>query len=154
MANFVRRNSAIRTSLRRGALALILAPALAVLPVAMMTLLAFTIGLEGSSTIRDLHSQITQIGILALVLGGVSCLLGLPTWMFLRLVRRESGLAYLLAGMIEGLLCAFYFGYSGTGGLRFDQSLAFGLLSLTGGAVGWTFWRFAHDRAAERYTRK
>ena len=138
-----------RTSLKRGAAALILAPTLVIIPLSVVLLLIFNLDLEGGCVTPSIHSQIQGLGITALALVGPTLALGLPTWILLRCVRRESGLAYVLAGLAEGLFCAFYFGYSGTGGLRLDQALGFCLVSLIGGAIAGLFWSLARDRTSE-----
>jgi hypothetical protein len=116
-----------------------------VLPLTAVLLLVFNIGLEGGGVIRSLHGQMKELLAMVLVLYGVSLLLSLPTWMFLRLAHLESSLTYVLAGLVEGLLCAFYVGYSNTGALRLDQALGFLLLSFTGGFIAWAFWWIARD---------
>ena len=134
-----------RTPLKRGAAALVLAPALAIIPLGVVLLLVFNLGPEGGCVTRSIHSQFQELIVLALALVGPTLLFGPPTWAILRFVRRESGLAYTLAGLLEGLLCAFYVGYSGTGAIRIDQALAFGLLSAAGGGIAFAFWRLARD---------
>src|SRR5580704_3235224 len=126
-----------RTSLKRGAAALILAPAAAIIPLVVVLLLAFNLGLDGGCVTRSMRNQIQELGITALLLVGPTLVLGLPTWILLRSTHRESGLVYALAGFAEALFCAFYFGYSGTRGLRLDQALGFCLLSLIGGGISW-----------------
>lgn len=134
-----------RTSFRRGALALFLAPAIVVLPLSAVLMLAFNLGLEGGCRVGSLDSPVTELALVWLVLNGATLLLGVPTWMLLRVAHCESRLTYVIAGLMEGLAGAFYIGYSNTGTIRFDQALAFCLLSLTGGAIGWAFWQIARD---------
>jgi hypothetical protein len=139
-----------QTSWRRVPLALLASPAPLMIPLMIMQLFFFNVGnLEGGYLTHSFHNQIQELGITVVGLVGPTFVLGLPTWILLRYKRCESGLTYALAGLAEGLFCAFHFGYSGTGGLRLDQALGFGLLSLIGGAVAGLFWSLARDRTLE-----
>jgi hypothetical protein len=46
------------------------------------------------------------------VVAAVTIAFGGPTWIMLRLIRKESARTYVLAGMVGGLLWAFFFLYS------------------------------------------
>jgi hypothetical protein len=143
-------SSTARTSCRRMPFALIAAPAMLIIPLMIIQLLIFNIGnLEGGCLARSFQNQIQELAITALGLVGPTLVLGLPTWILLRCTRFESGPVYALAGSAEGLFCAFYIGYSGTGGLRLDHALVFCRLSLTGGGIAWLFWWFARDRTSD-----
>jgi hypothetical protein len=145
IAQSMRSSDRARTSLRRGALGLVLSPAFALAPLSVLLLLSYNLGLVGGCVIPSVHSQLMEIGAMAAVLGGGTFLLGLPTWMVLRLAHRESGWTYLLAGAAEGLLCALYAVGSHGGAIRLDQAPGFGLAGLAGGGIAWTFWRIARD---------
>jgi hypothetical protein len=134
-----------RTSLKRGAAALLLAPMAAIVPLGMISLLKVSMGLGGGCARPSMSNEMHNLATAALVLGGTTLLLGLPTWVFLRLTGRESAGAYLAAGLLEGLLCAFYLAYSLTGALKADQATGFCLTSLAGGAIAWAFWRLARE---------
>jgi len=134
-----------RTSLRRGTVALFLAPMAAIAPLGMMSLLNLTIGLGGGCLRPSMGKVLTDLTSAALFLCGTTFLLGLPTWAFLRLIRQESGRAYLAAGLLEGLFCGFYIALSNTGSVSTGQALGLFLVSLAGGAISWTFWRIARD---------
>ena len=139
-----------RTSLLRGCIALLLAPALAVFP---LSLLFFAVDIGGSweaGTLsdRNLSGVLPLVATVYAVAAGVTVVLGGPTWIVLRLLRRESARTYALAGAVEGLLCAFHWGFSGGGAFRLEQMLAFALCSVTGCVIALGFWFIARDRRA------
>jgi hypothetical protein len=138
-----------RTSLRRGFIALFVAPALAVVPLSLL-FLAVDVGgqWDASVSIRNLRGLLPLAAMTVAMVAGTTIVLGGPTWIILRLIRRESALAYALAGLVLGLAWAFWFGYSGEGALRVDQMMAFGLCSVTGGLVALGFWFIARDPRA------
>ncbi len=140
------------SSVRRGLLALILAPTLLALPTLVILLLLFNLGSGDGHVTMGIREQMRDIGVFLLALIGGTIFFGLPTWFFLRAVERESSLTYGLAGLAEGLFAAFYVGYSGSGPLRVDQAIGFSLLGLAGGAISLTFWRIARVRAYWRIT--
>ena len=137
------------TSLKCGFLALGLTPAVVMVPLTVILLVAFNIRVEGRCHIMSFQGQMLELGTMALVLYGATVLLGVPTWMLLRLVKGEGALTYLSMGMAEGLLCAFYLVYSKTGTLSLNQAMGFCVLALTGGIVGSVFWRIARDPARD-----
>ena len=137
-----------RTSLLRGCVALLLAPALAVFP---LSLLFFAVDIGGSweaGTLsdRNLSGVLPLVATVYAVAAGVTVVLGGPTWIVFRLLRRESARTYGLAGAVEGLLCAFHWGFSAGGALRLEQMLAFALCSVTGCVIAVGFWFIARDR--------
>jgi hypothetical protein len=109
-------------------------------------LLIFNLGSGDDRAIVGIREQMRDIGIVLIALIQGTIISGLPTWIFLRAFRHESSMTYGLAGLAEGLFAAFYIGYSGSGPLRLDQTIGFGLLSLAGGAIALTFWRIARVR--------
>ena len=134
------------SSVRRGLLALILAPALLALPLLVILLLLFNLSSEDGHVTMSIPEQMQDIGVVLLALIGGTVFFGLPTWAVLRAAERESSLTYGIAGLAEGLFAAFYAGYSGSGPLRIDQAIGFGLLALAGGTIALTFWRIARVR--------
>jgi len=143
-----------RTSLLRGCIALLVAPALAVIP---LSLLFFAVDIGGQweagrEISRNLRGVLPLIGVAYAMVAGVTVVFGGPTWIVLRLLRRESARAYALAGAVGGMLCAFRVGYSGGGALRLDQMLAFALLSATGCVIALGFWYIARDRRVHANT--
>ena len=141
-----------RSSVRQGLVALVLAPALLVLPLLAILLLIFNLGVASGDTVVSIREQMRDVGIVLLGLIGGTVLFGLPTWVVLRAAERENSLTYGLAGLAEGLFAAFHFGYSGSGPLRIDQAVGFILVSLAGGAIALTFWRIARVRICWRIT--
>jgi hypothetical protein len=134
------------SSIRRGLVALVLAPALFALPMLAILLLMFNLGAASGDAVLGIREQMRDFGVVLLGLIGGTVLFGLPTWVVLRAAERESSLTYGLAGLAEGLFAAFYFGYSGSGPLRIDQAIEFVLVSLAGGAIALTFWRIVRVR--------
>ena len=135
------------SSIRRGLLGLVLAPLLVALPFLVILLLALNIGPGIGLDPVSLHVQFREVGIVLVGFIGGTIALGLPAWFVLRSTERESSLTYGLAGLAEGLIAAFHFGYSGSGSLRVDQAIGFALLGLIGCAIGLVFWRFARVRS-------
>jgi hypothetical protein len=139
-----------RTSLLRGCIALVVAPAFAVIP---LSLLFFAVDIGGQweenrQITRNLSGVLPLVAVAYAMVAGVTAVFGGVTWIVLRAFRRESARAYALAGAVGGLLCAFRVGYSGSGELRLDQMLAFALLSATGCVIALGFWFIARDRRA------
>jgi hypothetical protein len=135
-----------RTSLRRGVIALVVAPMFAFAPLSLL-LLATAIGGRGDPgvSIRDLYGLLPITAMALAMVEAMTVVFGGAAWMALRLLRWESGRSYALAGSVLGLLWAFRFGYAGRGALRVDQMLAFGLCVVVGGTVALAFWRIARD---------
>ena len=129
------RTSLARTSLTRGMVGLLLAPLLA--SPAVILLLALPDGLSHLSP-DDFFSLGPVRGLLWPTL-----MFGLPTWGLLRLVRRESALAYGLAGAAEALAVALWVGYAFTGGVRADQGTTIAIATATGALIALLFWIIA-----------
>lgn len=138
-----------RTSLRRGFIALLVAPVLALVPLSLL-FLAVDVGgqWDAGVSIRNLRGFLPLAAVTVAMVAGTTIVLGGSSWIVLRLIRWESALAYALAGLALGLVWAFWFGYSGKGTLRVDQMMAFGLCSVAGGLVALGFWFIARDPRA------
>ena len=134
------------TSLRRGFIALAVAPMFAFVPLALL-FVATAIGghRDPGVSIRQLGGLLPLAGMALAMVEAMTVVFGGAVWMALRLLRWESGRSYALAGSVLGLLWAFRFGYSGRGTLRVDQMLAFGLCVVIGCIVALGFWRIARD---------
>jgi hypothetical protein len=130
-----------RTSLRGGTVALVAAVALAILCLGVVLLLIVNLG--GGCVIPGPQSQMLELLDMARKVGGTAIPLGLITWQFMRLIRRESGLAYLIAGLMEGLGCAFFVVLSTTGRVHTGQLPGILLLGTVGAGIGLVFWRLA-----------
>jgi hypothetical protein len=146
MANLIfsgsgRSRTSRRTSLRGGAVALVAAVALAILCLGVVLLLI--LNLRGGCVIPSPQSQMRELLGMATAVGGAAIPLGLITWQFIRLIRRESGLAYLMAGLIEGLGCALFVVLSTTGSVHTGQLPGILLLGAAGAGIGLAFWCLA-----------
>jgi hypothetical protein len=134
-----------RTSLRRGLIALVVAPILAFIPLSLL-FVATAIGRRDPGvSIRELGGLLPVAAMALAMVEAMTIVFGGAVWMALRLLRWESGRSYALAGSVLGLLWAFRFGYSGSGALRVDQLLAFGLCVAVGCVVALGFWRIARN---------
>ena len=140
-----------RSSLRRGLIALLVAPAFAVIPLSLL-FLAFAGGgdWDAGVSIRNLRGLLPLAAMAFAAVAATTLILGGPTWMLLRLIRRESARAYAIAGAALGLLWAIWFGYSGRSPLRVDQIMAFALCSAVGCVVAVGFWLIARQSRAGR----
>jgi hypothetical protein len=142
MANLIFSGSGeSRTSLRGGAVALVAAAALAILCLGVVLLLI--LNLRGGCVIPSPQSQMLELLGMARAVGGAAIPLGLITWQFMRLIRRESGLAYLMAGLMEGLGCALFVALSTAGSVRTGQLPGILLLGAVGAGIGLVFWCLA-----------
>jgi hypothetical protein len=133
-----------RISLRRGAVALVAAVELAILCLGIGLLLIVNLGLEGGCgcVTPNPVSQLWMLLEMAGAVSGAAIPLGFVTWQFLRLIGRESGLAYLFVGLIEGLACATLIVYAVAGGIQPNQLPAFLVLGTLGAGIGLAFWCF------------
>jgi len=137
-----------RTSVRRGLIALLVAPALTVLPLSLL-FLAFVVGAPWEEGIPMSENPAGVLLLLEIVFGmvaGVTIVFGGPTWIVLRWLHMESARAYVLAGMVEGLLWARIVLYSGVRALTVEQVMAFGLASVVGGVAALGFWLIARPK--------
>jgi hypothetical protein len=133
-----------RTSLRAGTVALVEAVALAILCLGAVLLLIVNLG--GGCVIPSPQSQMRVLLDMARIVGGTAIPLGLITWQFMRLIRQESGLAYLVVGLMEGLGCAFFIVLSTMGSVHQGQLPGILLLGTLGAGIGFVFWCLACRR--------
>jgi hypothetical protein len=135
-----------RTSLRRGLIALIAAPILVLAPLCVL-LLAVAIGgpSDPRVSLRDSSGLLLPAAMALAMTEAMALVFGGPVWIALRLLRRESARIYAVAGLALGRLWGLWFGYSGAGPLRVDQTLAFGFCGAVGCVVAVGFWRMARD---------
>jgi hypothetical protein len=144
-----------RSSTRRGLAGLVIAPAMALGPCWIPLAAVYIAGrwMADGALEWSLASAIQLTVITYLLLTGLTIAIGGPTWIVLRLARRESGFNYVLAGMAEALFCAVFAGYSGHGLLRLDQMMAFAFCGGLGGYTAFVFWLIAREaRAATKGT--
>ena len=122
-----------RTSIKRGLLALFVAPTVAFVLVPL-PLSFFILGGDwgGERSNTDITPMLELIGIGFLVALAATLVIGGLTWIVLRMAKRESGAAYTLAGAAGGLLWMVRYGYSGFFPLQAARGL--GLYAL--GAAG------------------
>jgi hypothetical protein len=136
-----------RTSVRRGLTALLLAPAFAVLPLSLL-FLAFEFSNpweEGIPMSQNLAGVLVLLEMVFGMVAAVTIAFGGPTWIVLRLIRKESARIYVLAGMVGGLLWAFFFLYAGAGAWTVERIVGFAFASASGGVVALGFWLIARD---------
>jgi hypothetical protein len=139
-----------RTSPRRSLLGMVVAPTIAFL-LAPVPFFAVAIGgnwQEDSLTFGSFSAAATLLGLAFGMIVAATVVLGGPVWIILRGLRRESGRAYVFAGGVGGLLWAVRFGYVGSGALRADQAMAFGLCVVAGAMIALGFWLIARERGA------
>ena len=132
-----------RSSVKRGAAALVAAPVLMALPLALVLHLqdlraGYVVSLPGAA-IHSLPS-------LAVALFKLTLLFGIPTWIGLRLFHCESGVAYALAGLGWGLLATIWLSYAFRGGWSADQVPNAAFAGLLGASIAATFWSIARAR--------
>ncbi len=130
-----------RTSLREGAVALAGTVALAILCSGIVLLLV--VNLRGGCVIPSPQRQMFELLDMAREVGGAAMLLGLITWQIMRLIRQESGLTYLVAGLMKGLGCAFFVVLSTAGSVHASQLPGILLLGALGAGTGFVFWCLA-----------
>jgi hypothetical protein len=136
-----------RTSVRRGLIALLVAPALAVLPL-LLLFLVFEFRApweEGIPMSQNLAGVLLLLEMGFGMVAAVTIAFGGPTWIVLRLIRKESARTYVLAGMVGGLLWAFFFLYSSAVAWTVERIVAFAFASASGGVVALGFWLIARD---------
>lgn len=117
------------------------------IPLTAVLLVGLNIGGSGRCHMMSYQGQLLELGIMSLALYGATVVFGVPTWMLLRLTKRESGLTCVSMGVVQGLLCAFHLVFSNAGTVSLNQAAGFCLFALTGGLIGWAFWRIARDPA-------
>jgi hypothetical protein len=98
--------------------------------------------------------DLAQAGVGAAVLGWVyaqvllfTLIVGLPTWLALRIRGRESGLAYALAGSLGGFVIGAFRGHIG-GGAGLYPLMILAVYVLAGAVTALTFWLIARERAS------
>jgi hypothetical protein len=138
-----------RTSTLRALVGLIAAPTFAFvlipLPLAFLVL-GGDWGGERSST-DEIASMLPLIFIGYAITMICTLVIGGATWLALRFSKRESGLAYALAGAIGGLLIGMRGGFRGLGMMSVSQLFAFAICALTGALVALCFWLIAREPA-------
>ena len=129
-----------RSSALRGMLALFVAPVLIAFPLA-----AFLYTLDVLHGGGGLPTAATSLVRLALGLVRLTLVFGTPVWLILRLIRRESGWVYLLAGLTEGLLISIALGYGFSRDFPRDLMPYVLLAGAIGVSVAAVFWFLARD---------
>jgi hypothetical protein len=129
-----------RSSVLRGLLALFVAPVLVAFPFAAV-LYTLDVMHGGGGLPTGARSLIR----LALRLVPPTLLFGAPVWLILRLIRRESGWVYLLAGFIEGLLILIWLGSAFSRDFPRDLMPYALPASVLGASIAAAFWFLARD---------
>jgi hypothetical protein len=93
-----------RTSLRRGLIGMVAAPVIAVL---LLPTPLFVISLvehwpKGPITMDTITTGLTLLAIAFVIASIVAVFVGVPLWIVLRRLQRESGLAYVAGGAVGG----------------------------------------------------
>ena len=133
-----------RTSLKRGLIALVVAPQLAATPLSILMFLGFRIG-----NIGVFGSMLPFAGQVLAALLATTMIVGGPTWMLLRAIHRETAGMYTAIGTAEGVALVVFIGYAGHGSLRADQAVAFAAVGLAGGLIALIFWFIAREFPSE-----
>jgi hypothetical protein len=131
-----------RSAAGRGAIALLAAPVLMTIPLALLIYLS---SLHGGFFLPAPGSAIHSFVGLATAMIKLTLLFGIPTWAVLRLIRRESGLAYALAGLAWGVLAIIWLSYAFRDGWSADQVPNAIFAGLSGACIAATFWSIARD---------
>jgi hypothetical protein len=131
-----------RSSWTRGAVALILAPLLASVPAGLLLGMGYPSALALEDGPLDMARGLFA---LAPLLIRVTLMAGLPTWLLLRLIRRESALIYGAAGALEALGFAVAISYGFTDGVRLDQLPSIAEACITGALTATLFWAIARQ---------
>lgn len=131
-----------RSSLTRGVFALFLAPVLAAGPVAGLIFLDANHGLL---PLPDIGAALFRVTGLAGALLKSATLFALPTWLFLRAIRQESGWIYAGLGFCEAMAAAIFFATSFNGYFRVDLTADFLFAGLVGAVIAILFWLIARD---------
>ncbi|MEP6508908.1 MAG: hypothetical protein ABJC63_11835 [Gemmatimonadales bacterium] len=100
---------------------------------------------QGPLTNGTLSAALALLGASYLLELGYTILVGGPTWIFLKLRRRESGASYMKWGAVGGaLIAAFKYGrrgiFTGPGVVIVVMCIVFGTIS------GLVFWLVARER--------
>jgi hypothetical protein len=82
---------------------------------------------------------------LALGLFKLTLLFGVPTWIGLRLIHRESGVAYALAGLAWGMLGTIWLSYAFRNGWSADLLPHAVFAGFMGAFTAATFWSIARS---------
>ncbi len=133
-----------RSAIERGVVALLAAPVLMAIPVALLIQLS---SLHGGYVLPRPSSAIHSFAGLAMAMIKLTLLFGIPTWIVLRLVHRESGLAYALAGLTWGVLGTIWLSYAFRDGWSADQVPNAAFAGLLGASIAVTFWSIAREPA-------
>jgi len=131
-----------RSAIERGVVALLAAPVLMAIPLALFIQLS-----SGGYVLPRPSSVIHRFAGLAMAMIEMTLLFGIPTWIVLRLIHRESGLVYALAGLTWGVLLIIWLSYAFRGGWSADQIPNAAFVGLLGACIAVTFWSIAREPA-------
>jgi len=143
-----------RTSFRRGLVGMIAAPVISVLllptPLFVISLVDHWPNGGGPITMDTVMTGLSLLAIGFVIASVVAVLVGVPLWIVLRRLQRESGLAYVIGGAVAGWALPMVISSLLRGGLpTFNVMETFVLLcALVGAFSALGFWLIAKERPA------
>jgi hypothetical protein len=137
-----------RSEVSRGVAAAVIAPTVGYVLIAVPLFVAviWGFGAEGPRDLSQLASGVALLGLTFLKVLATALIVGVPVWLVLRWLRRESGGAYAMLGGLAGIV-------AGPGGspLRLfhpGQGSGLAIYGLGGVLIGLVFWLIARAPAS------